>query len=173
VKSLHLMSLTLVTLFVALAIPVRLDAQDNQDHEHRHHHYKLIDMGTFGGPASFINPPFNVNPELSRRGVTAGGSATAVPTTSTSNFFVCGGLDGLVPKVFHAFEWHDGAVLDLGALPPVHENCSNAQAVNSSGDIVAGASENNNIDPVLGIKEVRAVRWTNGHSKDLGTLGDP
>jgi probable HAF family extracellular repeat protein len=172
-KSRTLTCMTAMTLFAALAIPIPLAAQDNQDHKHKHkhHHYKLINMGTFGGPASFINPPFNVNPELSGRGVTAGASATAVSTTSTSNFFVCGGLDGLVPKVFHAFEWQDGAVLDLGALPPVHENCSNAEAVNNSGDIVAGVSENDNIDPVLGIKELRAVRWTNGHPKDLGTLG--
>jgi probable HAF family extracellular repeat protein len=163
-----------IALFALLAIPVHLVAQEQEEKKEqkaKHHHYKLIDMGTFGGPASFINPPFNVNPELSRRGVTAGGSATVVPTTLTSNGFVCGGLDGLVPKVFHAFEWQDGAVLDLGALPPVHENCSNTQALNNSGDIVVGASENENIDPVLGIKEIRAVRWTNGHPKDLGTLG--
>jgi probable HAF family extracellular repeat protein len=167
-----LMLLTTITLFTALAMPVRLDAQNNQDHERtHHHHYKLIDMGTFGGPASFINPPFNVNPELSSRGVTAGASATAVSTTSTSNGFVCGGLDGPVPRVFHAFEWQDGAVLDLGALPPVHENCSNAEALNESGDILAGVSERKTIDPVLGTKEIRAVRWTNGHPKDLGTLG--
>src|SRR5579872_4357988 len=99
--------LTLVTataLFAAVAVPDQLAAQDSQDHKDQHHHYKLIDVGTFGGSASFTNPPFNVNPELSGRGVTAGGSATGVSTTSTSNGFVCGGLDGLVPKVFHAFE---------------------------------------------------------------------
>jgi hypothetical protein len=40
-------------LFAALASPERLAAQDKQDHNRRHHHYKLIDMGTFGGPMSF------------------------------------------------------------------------------------------------------------------------
>ena len=170
-KSRILTLVTAIALFAAVAVPDQLAAQGSQDHKDQHHHYKLIDVGTFGGSASFINPPFNVNPELSGRGVTAGGSATGVSTTSTSNGFVCGGLDGLVPKVFHAFEWRDGAVLDLGALPPVRENCSNAEAVNNSGDIVAGVSENDNIDPVLGIKELRAVRWTNGEAKDLGNLG--
>jgi hypothetical protein len=35
-------------LFVALAMPVRLAAQDSQVHknDHRHHHYKLIGVAT-------------------------------------------------------------------------------------------------------------------------------
>jgi hypothetical protein len=44
----------LALLFAALALPLRLAAQDKQDHNNMHHHYKLIDMGTFGGPASFV-----------------------------------------------------------------------------------------------------------------------
>ena len=138
---------------------------------HQHHHYRLVDIGTFGGPASFINPPNNVNPELSSRGVTGGASATSVSTTSTNNFAACGGLDGLVPKVFHAFEWQKGSVLDLGALPPAHNHCSDAEAVSENGDIVVGASENEIIDPILGVHELRAVRWQNGAISDLGTLG--
>jgi len=49
-KSRTLISVTAMTLFAALAIPVRLAAQDNRDPHHKHHHYKLIDVGTFGGP---------------------------------------------------------------------------------------------------------------------------
>ena len=138
---------------------------------HQHHHYMFIDMGTFGGPASFIGTPNNVNPELSRQGTTGGASATFVSLTSTNNPFVNGGLDGLVPKVFHAFEWQKGAVLDLGALPPAHEHGSDAEAVSVNGDIVVGGSENGVIDPILGFDELRAVRWQNGYIRDLGTLG--
>jgi hypothetical protein len=38
-----------ITLFTALAIPVRLCAQGKPEHNsnHNHHHYKLIDLGTF------------------------------------------------------------------------------------------------------------------------------
>ena len=42
-------------LFAALAIPVRLATQDRPDHRSNHYHYKLIDMGTFGGPNSYFN----------------------------------------------------------------------------------------------------------------------
>src|SRR5207247_11276208 len=46
-----------LTLLTVLAIPVRLAAQDNQEHnkKHKHHHYQVIDIGTFGGPQSFFN----------------------------------------------------------------------------------------------------------------------
>lgn len=37
--------------FAVLAIPIQLVAQEQQDNNHKQHHYKLIDMGTFGGPA--------------------------------------------------------------------------------------------------------------------------
>jgi hypothetical protein len=42
-KSRFLMRFTAITSFVALAIPVSLAAQDNQDHHPTHHHYSLVD----------------------------------------------------------------------------------------------------------------------------------
>ena len=109
-KSRTLTCITATTLFAALAIPAQLTAQ-------QHHHYKLIDMGTFGGPVSSINiPVFGGN--LSRHGVAIGWSATSTPALSTSNFLVCGGLDHVVPFITHAFQWN-GTVTDLGAFPPL------------------------------------------------------
>src|SRR5262249_55409643 len=65
-----------------------LAATPNSETQSKHHHYRFINLGTFGGPTSFINPPFNVNPELSSQGVTGGASATSVSVTSTNNPFV-------------------------------------------------------------------------------------
>ena len=162
----------LALLFAALAIPLRLAAQgkQNRNNGNQHHHYQLIDMGTFGGPASFINGTVNAFPALNRRGMTVGGSATSVPTSPTSDFFVCGGPEGLVPNVFHGFEWQKGVVSDLGTLAPVEENCSIAGSINARGQI-AGVSEIDEIDPLFGVKEFRAVLWKDGQIINLGTLG--
>ena len=112
--------LTAITLSAPLAMPVRLAAQGKQND--KHHHYKLIDMGTFGGPVSSINfPVFGGN--LNRHGIAIGWSATSIPASPTSNFLICGGLDGVVPFITHAFQWN-GTVTDLGAFPPLDTNCS-------------------------------------------------
>ena len=126
------------------------------------HHYKLIDMGTFGGPAS------NAIPSLNDRGEMAGSSATSAP--SQTNLFGNGGFDGLVPFIFHAFIWKDGEVIDLHALPPADQNYSSTGSINKKGEI-AGLSANGIIDPNTGVPEYRAVVWKDGQILDLVTLG--
>ena len=165
-----LMCFSALMLFILLTVPVRFAAQDKQDHKNvKHHHYKLVDMGTFGGPASWVAPQFFASPALNPHGVTVGGSSTSVSTTKTSNLLVCGGLQGQIPYVNHAFRWEDGTVTNLGALPG-KRNCSSAFSVNSNGEIV-GISENGKVDPLTGINETEAVRWINGKIKKLGSFG--
>lgn len=171
-KSKTLARLMAVALFAPLAPTVRPVAQGqpvDEPHKRQHHRYRLIDIGTFGGPESNVNLAVNAGPILSRRGTSVGTSATSVPSSPESNF-ICGGLDGAVPFVFHSFRWQEGAVSDLASLPPAANNCSEAQAINEKGEIVL-QSENGAIDPVTGIKEIRGVRWQNGKLEDLGTFG--
>lgn len=155
-------------LVCALAVPLGLAAAQDVNGA-GHHHYKLIDMGTFGGPASSINFPFSQG-VLNNRGMAVGWSATSVPMLPTSNFFVCGGFFDVVPFITHAFEWN-GAVRDLGALPPSETNCSEPTFMNSKGEVV-GLSETGEVDPqFFGLQQVHAVLWRNGEIIDLGTLG--
>ena len=161
-----------VTLSIGLTALAQLAAQDAGVGKQEHHHYKLIDMGTFGGPASYFPetiPFISAKGDLNSRGLAVGGSATSTSTTGTSNTGICGGLSGNVPFVFHAFEWQTGTVTDLGSLGGA-DYCSASGGINANGEIV-GASENGEVDPLTGINESRAVRWKNGEIKDLGTLG--
>jgi probable HAF family extracellular repeat protein len=165
-KSAGLICITAMTLFTA-AIPLRLAAQRKQDH--KHHHYQVIDMGTFGGPSSFINTPQNLVPALNSSGSAVGASGTTISTTPTSNPIVCGGQEGLDPEVYHGFEWRDGVVSDLSSLAGA-SYCSDAGSINARGEI-GGSSENGLVDPVLGFNETHAVVWKDGGIIDLGTLG--
>ena len=149
-------------LFAALAMPVGIAAQDNpsQDHKHKHHTYKLIDLGTFGGPSSFVNGP--TVPIMGNNGTYAGEAETAIPDPY---FPYCHNGDCLVQ---HAQKWRNGVVSDLGTLAGA--NLSSGATWVSGNATTVGFSANGLIDP-LGIPEMRAVIWTeNNKIVNLGTL---
>jgi probable HAF family extracellular repeat protein len=142
----------------ALAIPSQLLAQQPR--------YKLIDMGTFGGPQSFFNDGNDGNNSvtvLNNRGVIAGWADTALPDPFPG---FCFDDDCLVT---HAFQWRAGVRTDLGAL--TDGMSSQANWISASG-LIAGVAQNGEIDPLLpgGVPELRAVLWRNGGITDLGAL---
>jgi probable HAF family extracellular repeat protein len=137
-----------------LVLPVELAAQ--------HPRYKLIDLGTFGGPNSFFAGPDPDAQDVNNRGLAMGGADTLVPDPYTPNCFGdC--------YVSHAFKWENGALIDLGVLPG--GSSSDADALSANGNI-AGFSQNGLIDPLTGSPEIQAVMWTRaGEIANLGTLG--
>jgi probable HAF family extracellular repeat protein len=153
-----------VCLFAALAMPVGMVAQDNpsQDHKSKHHQYKLIDLGTFGGPNSSFP---SLNHILTKHGAAAGGADTSVPDPEYPNFDP---FDGPDPFIQHAFLWQNGIKTDLGALPGV--NTSYPSGINARGQ-VCGASRNGLVDPITGLLEAVAVLWREGGIVELGSLG--
>jgi probable HAF family extracellular repeat protein len=138
----------------AMALPPQLAAQSNA-------RYKLIDLGTLGGPNSFGTPSGPGVPMLNNAATVAGWADTTSPDPT------CFGGDGLC-LLTHAFRWKDGVLTDLGALPGA--NSSAANAINAGGWVL-GASENGLTDPVSGFPELHAVLWKGDHLTDLGTVG--
>src|ERR1700740_3090106 len=102
-KSRTLTSITVMILFAALAIPVRLAAQDNQEHRQQHHHYKLIDLGTFGGLYNYISGDDLLAPYKGpAQNVNAAGALIGWADTSTPDPYapLCFNADCLVSHAF-------------------------------------------------------------------------
>jgi len=146
--------------FSALVLPST--AQQEPTAAPKHHYYKLIDMGTFGGPDSYLAfPPPGI--VLSNQG-----SVVGIADTPEMDPFYPNCFNDCV--VSYAFRWHDGKLTNLGALPGAG-NSSFSLSQNLSGQAV-GISENGLIDPLTGYPEVVVVLWEeNGQIRNLGTLG--
>lgn len=157
-----------VTILAALAIKARVAAQDKAPvRAVSHHHYKLIDLGTFGGPISVVNVEPTENDMINDAGTIVGGADTSFPTPVSTCYNPVNRPDCYIS---HAFTWRDGHLMDLGTLPA--GNFSYAEGINNLGQIV-GVSENGQNDPVTGNPVFRSVLWQNGRIVDLGTLGGP
>jgi uncharacterized membrane protein len=127
-KARLLMCFIAIALFGVLAMPLQFAAQDDKN-TGTHSHYKLVDLGTLGGPQSFFSG--NINNAGTAVGV--GDTTTSDPFYPNANPLI--NTFGADPFVYHAFQWKDGEVIDLGALPGA--NSSWASWISSDG-LVAG-----------------------------------
>jgi probable HAF family extracellular repeat protein len=152
--------MTALTVIVAVALPGRATAQQ---HRIAPYPYILIDLGTFGGPQSFLNLPAV---PINTQGIALGTADTTIPDSDYPNFnpYMVGFPDSTVA---HAFAWHKGPLTDLGALPG--NNSSAIFELNAHG-VGAGMSENGVIDPFTGWPADNATLWKDGQVVNLGTL---
>lgn len=168
-----------LSLFAALAIPVLLAAQDQHELNQKHHHYKVIQMGTFGGPTSSTEQPggppqYPSARVLNRAGAVIGTGDAPFPDP----FCYLGPPNCLVGYVFRA---QDGVQSNLGVLPQNPIVGSQAPCLDcawstfafwiSDQGLVVGESEDNALDPLTGSPVSLAVLWKDGKIVNLGTLG--
>src|ERR1700680_956204 len=145
--------------FALVTISLQLSAQEQHA---KLHHYKLIDLGTFGGPSSAFSQPVV---SLNSRGLATSCADTSIQDPNYPSINAIWFND---PFIQHAFLWEGEHLHDLGALPGGTSSCG--QFINRRGQI-SGYSTNGETDPFLGTPAVHAVRWTHGGISDLGTFG--
>lgn len=148
-----------VAWFVMSTATVLLSAQE---HNTKHHHYKVTDIGSLGGPGTWLSYPLPGEVQINQQGLVVGISETATPNPNAPN---C-----ITPDcdVAHAFQWQNGVLTDLGSLPGGDD--SFAFSSNNRGQVV-GMSENGQTDPLTGFPETVGALWTDGKVVNLGTLG--
>jgi hypothetical protein len=108
----------LVTLF-AIILPLESSAQNRQ-------RYRLIDLGTLGGPISYGSVNGGGFRLLNDAGTVASYADLAVPDPNASFFCYADCYQA------HASLWKHGTIRDLGALP--ENNNTAAGSINSRGD---------------------------------------
>lgn len=124
--------------------------------------YNLIDLGTFGGPQSYMYIPNQY-----ARALTNGGTAIGWADTSTADPFpsFCFNPDCFVS---HAFQTKNGSITDLGVLPGGANSAATSISFNG---LIAGFSQNGQTDPTIpGFPLAHGVIWRNGVITDLSTL---
>jgi len=148
-----------ITFFALLAIPVQSAAQEFSAAPKKQPRYRLIDLGTLGGPNSAeFEFPF-----INNKGVIVGAADTALPDPNAPD---CYDPDCFI---IHGFIWQHGVMNDLGALPGAY----NSEAIwNNNNGLTVGQSQNGLIDPLLGFPAGVAVLWKrSGQVINLGTFG--
>jgi probable HAF family extracellular repeat protein len=131
-------------------------------HQSRHPRYKLVDLGTLGGPISYGSANGDGGRLLNNAGVVSSYADTTEPDPFAPDF--CFDADCLLA---HAYRWRNGVMHDLGSLADGYNSL--AAAINDHGWSL-GASQTGIIDPVFGFPQSRATLWVGRRIVDLGVV---
>lgn len=147
-----------IAVFVGLFMAGGLFGQDRREN---HPHYKLVDLGTLGGPISYGSANGDGGRLLNNMGVVSSYADTTTPDPLAPDF--CFDADCLVA---HAYRWRDGHMRDLGALAEGYSSL--AAGINDRGGSI-GASQTGLRDP-FPFPQNRAVGWIGRRMINLGTV---
>lgn len=150
----------ILTLLAGLALPVWLNAQLAESSQHPR--YKLIDLGTLGGPFSYGSANGDGSRLLNNAGVVSSYADTSAADPFAPDF--CFDADCLVA---HAYRWRNGVMRDLGTLADGYSSLS--ASVNDRGWSL-GASQTGIIDPLFGFPQNRAALWMGRRIVNLGVV---
>ena len=154
----RLCGMALLAGWIATTITTAQDVKPKRSH----HRYKVVDVGTFGGPNADTLVPPPAAQILTNNGIFVGTGETNLPDPFPS---ACFNPDCLVRE---PLLWFAGGRM---RLPSLRRGYSGGPiSVNSFG-VSVGFAENGEIDPLIGAPELKATLWNDGKATDLGTLG--
>ncbi len=145
-----------LAVLTVLTITAAMNAQGVQVQPAKHHHYQLIQIPTPGGPGTDFFDTTNNIAVLNAHGTVSGGSAdTLMPDQFSSNYWW-----NAAGNATKAYLWENGSLTELGSLL---DNVNSGSAWISSNGLVAGISENGQIDPSIpGLPQISPVIWHDG-----------
>jgi probable HAF family extracellular repeat protein len=144
-----------ILLLVWQTSPIQLPAQQ---HTVR---YKLIDLGTLGGPISYGSANGDGGRVLNNEGVVSSYADTTLSDPFAPDF--CFDADCLLA---HAYRWRKGAMTDLGSLADGFNSLS--ASINDRGWSL-GASQTGILNPA-GFPQDRATLWIGRRIVNLGVV---
>jgi len=124
--------------------------------------YKLIDLGTLGGPISYGSSAGDGTRLLNNAGVVSTYADTSLPDPFAPDF--C-----FVPdcQLAHAYRWQNGVMTDLGSIEESFN--SSSTSINDRGWSL-GASQTSNINSGGFPPPLHATLWIRGRIIDLGVV---
>jgi probable HAF family extracellular repeat protein len=157
-----LIGMSAIALSASLLLSATLVAEEHE-HEREHHRYKLVDLGTFGGPISYGSISGDGGRLLNNKGVVSSYADFAAPDPNAPDF--CFDADCLLA---HASRWKHGRPIDLGALDNTYSSA--AGSINDRG-WSTGISQTGLIGPDFPFGfQLHAVLWRGRSILDLDTL---
>ncbi len=149
-----------------LLSPCLVAQPDGDEHEHKTavHRYKLIDLGTLGGPFSRGSVNGDGGRLLNKAGVVASYADFATPDLNAPD--LCFDTDDCL--LAHAAKWRNHSPIDLGALDNSYSSA--AGSINDLG-WSTGQSQTGVVGPDFPFGfGLHAVLWKGRHILDLDTL---
>ena len=153
--------MALSVLVTNLLFSICVDAQNSASPTTNGVRYRVVDLGTLGGPISYGSANGDGGRLLNNAGVVSSYADTALPDPYAPDF--CFDADCLLA---HAYRWRNGVMTDLGSLANGFNSL--AASINDRGWSL-GASQTGILNPA-GFPQDRATLWIGRRIINLGVV---